>query len=44
MVHGQSMAMDESDGKDTPSDGDGQFMRRISRSLSNHWKNTGNPS
>jgi hypothetical protein len=44
MVHGQSMAMDESNVKDTPPDGDGQFMRGISRFLPNHWKNTGNPS
>ncbi len=44
MVHGQSMAMNWNNAKDTPSDGDGQFTRGISRSLPNHWKNARNPS
>ena len=43
MVHGQSMAMNWNNAKDTPPDGDGQFTRGISCTALNHWKNAGNP-
>jgi len=41
MVHGQSMAMNWNNAKDTPPDGDGQFTRGISRSAPIYWKNAG---